>query len=335
MLQAFYGAMGHHESKTKSDRTSLGQRQRRIAGSFFGGEAPYGHDIVTLDDGQKTLKPNSDAPIVARIFEELAAGATFFKVALGLTADGIPTPRGKVVWPEATIAVICRNPIHRGHVQYKGQTYMTVEPITTASSWLKANAFASERAKSRSRGSKGRPSDKLLRPACGGCGGPMYRYGVSYRCCGLGPGGGVAQRRGCGNTIPVALLDAEVTAEFLAHDEPEVVETVQAGRDWAEEIAAVELALKDLSIRDPEYRAKRDALEAEFARLEALPVEPEQRTSVYTGRTEGDAFREMTRDEQRALIRRWTLIVWPKDSEHQDALIAALKGRRWTLYRRS
>lgn len=29
MLQAFYGAMGHHESKTKSDRTSLGHRQRR------------------------------------------------------------------------------------------------------------------------------------------------------------------------------------------------------------------------------------------------------------------------------------------------------------------
>lgn len=78
MLQAFYGAMGHHESKTKSDRTSLGQRQARAAGSFFAGEAPYGYDVVTLDDGRKALKPNGDAHVVARIFEELARGATFY-----------------------------------------------------------------------------------------------------------------------------------------------------------------------------------------------------------------------------------------------------------------
>lgn len=310
MLQAFYGAMGHHESKTKSNRASLCQRQRRTVGSFFAGEAPYGYDVVTLEDGSKTLKPNGDAPIVARIFEELAAGATFFKVARGLTADGIPTPRGRVVWPEATIAVICRNTIHRGHVQYNGQTYMTVEPTTTASNWLRANTHASARAKSRSRGSKGRPSDKLLRPVCGGCGGPMYKYGISYRCCGLGPGGGVAQRKGCGNTIPVVVLDAEVTAEFLAHDEPEIIETVQAGRDYAEEIAAVQLQVKDLDLLADDYDDVHATLVAELRRLQSLPVEPETRTTTYTGRTEGDAFCEMTDDERKAFIRNWRLVVF-------------------------
>ena len=39
----------------------------------------------------------------------------------------------------------------------------------------------------------------------------------------------------------------------------------------------------------------------------------------------------MTRDEQRSFIRLWTLTVWPKDSDDERALAAALMGRRWTL----
>lgn len=184
------------------------------------------------------------------------------------------------------MAVICRNPIHRGHVQYKGQTYLAVEPTTTASNWLRANAHASSRAKSRSCGSKGRPSDKLLRPVCGECGGPMYRYGPSYRCCGLGPGGGVAQRKGCGNTIPLKVLNAEVTEEFLGHDEPEIAETVTPGRDYSEEIAAVQLAIKDLDLLAEDYYERHAALIAELRRLRSLPAEPAARGAVYTGRTE-------------------------------------------------
>jgi len=334
MLQAFYGAMGHHESKVKSDRTSLGQAAARAAGSFFAGDIPYGHDSVTLDDGRKTLRPNGDAPVVARIFEELAGGATYYQVARGLTTDGIPTPRRKAAWSESAIGGIIANAVHRGLVQYKGVTYMTVEPITTASNWLQANALAKARARGRGHGTKGRPSGSLLRPRCGGCSGPMYHYGVSYRCAGVGPSGTSAQRKGCGNTISLETLDAEILYAFLAEDEPEIISTVIPGRDWAEEIAAVQLAIKDLA-DDEDYDERHAGLRAELKRLRALPVEAPRTTSARTGRTEGDAFASMTDSERRTFVRLWTLTVWPKDSEHQNALVARLAGRRWTLSRKS
>ena len=162
----------------------------------------------------------------------------------------------------------------------------------------------------------------------------MYRYGPSYRCCGLGPGGGVAQRKGCGNTIPLAQLDGEITDEFLAADDLEHVETVIPGSDHSEEIAAVQLAIKDLDLDAEDYDERHAALVTELRHLRSLPVEPEKRVSIYTNRTEGEAFAEMTKNERRAFIRQWKLTVWPKDAEHETALAAAMMGRRWTLYRR-
>lgn len=75
---------------------------------------------------------------------------------------------------------------------------------------------------------------------------------------------------------------------------------------------------------------------AEIRRLRGLPVEaPRVQTVVDPTRSEGDVFAAMTEAEQRAFIRLWTLTVYRKDSEHQNALVAALRGRRWTLSRRS
>ena len=337
MLQAFYGAMGHHESKTKSDRTSLGQAQRRAVGSFFGGDKPYGYDSVALDDGRRTIKPNADAPVVARIFEEAAAGATFYKIAKGLTADGIPTPGGKALWSETSLSKIIKHTAYRGLLQHRGVTYLEVEPIVSASTWLKANEASKSRAKRRGGGTTGRPTSNLLRPVCGECEGTMYRYGPSYRCAGLGPEGNTVQRlKGCGNIIRVHVLDAEVTREFEDDDEPYFEETLIAGADWSEAIAGVQLQIKDLDQDADDYDERHAALRAELKRLKALPVEPPRIERVRVDfKTEGDAFREMTPDERRVFIRRWTLTVFPVGSDDHRALVAALKGRRWDLSRKS
>jgi hypothetical protein len=328
--------MGHHESQTKADRTRIKQAALRAAGSYAVGEIPYGYDVVTLPDGRKTLRPNDQAPVVTRIFKEVAADATFYEVARGLTADGIPTYRGNAIWSEGSIKHIIRRTIYRGHVQYRRVTYMEVEPLTTAADWLRANEGVKARARRAGHGSRGPKLTTLLRPTCGNCGAPMYRWGKSYRCAGVGPSGTGAQAKGCGNTIKMDALDDEIWKDFAEHDEPLIETTIVRGTDHAEEIAAVELALKDLSRRDPEYHAKRDVLDAEFDRLVALPVEADQVISVRNpeGKTEGDAFREMTPEGQRESIRLWTLTVWPKDSEHQSALVARLMGRRWTLDRK-
>jgi DNA invertase Pin-like site-specific DNA recombinase len=313
------------ESRTKSERVKIKQAFLRAEGSFASGSAPYGYDIVPTDDGRKTLKPNAFAWVVTRIFRDVGEGNSYASVADGLATAQVLTWHGLEKWADVTIMQIIKNPVYRGLVQHQGVTYMTVEPIVSAAVWLKANQAVKAKAQSRGHGSRGRPMvTAMLRPACA-CKSPMYRKGPSYIC----------NDKTCRNRIRLAVLEAQVLAEFAEDTEPEIAETVIPGTDYAEEIAAVELALKDLSRRDPEYRSKRDALDAEFDRLMALPVEPERRTAVYTGRTEGDAFQVMTADEQRAFIRLWTLTVWPEDSEHPNALVAALHGRRWMLSRKS
>jgi DNA invertase Pin-like site-specific DNA recombinase len=326
LLQAFYGAVAQHESSTKGDRIRAKQAALRAAGSFASGFAPFGFRIAVAEDGRKTLEPDPDeAPAVKRIFREVAGGATPGQLARALTIDGVPTRRGLATWSDRTVGQIIANPVYRGLVQHRGVTYMTIDPLVPVADWLNANQAVKARYQSKGHGSRGRPmASALLRPDCGKCGGPMYRWGRYYRCA-----------KGCGNTITMAVLDAEVTAEFLADDEPEVIETVVPGKDYAEDIAAAQLAIRDLDVLADDYDDRHAALVAEVRRLKALPVEPEKRTAVYTGRTEGEAFKDMTPDERRAFIRLWKLTVWPKDSEHQTALVAALNGRRWTLARKS
>ncbi len=334
MLQAFYGAMGQHDSQTKSDRTAIKQAALRAAGSYAMGQVPYGYDIVTLPDGRKTLWPNVAAPVVARIFKEVAAGSTFSEVARGLTADGIPTYTGGAVWSEGSLKHIIRRRAYRGHLQYRGVTYMEVEPLTTAADWLAAN----QGVKARARGGgldvtrTGRPLKALLRPVCGRCGAPLYRYKLRYRCAGVGPSGTGAQAKGCSNTISLAQLDAEVWQEFADDGEPKIRTEIIRGTDYGEEIAAVQLAIKDLDLLADNYDERHAVLVTELRGLTKAKPKPDE---VITYRdeheTEGDAFKAMTPEEQRAFIRLWTLTVYPKDSDDPNALAVSLIGRRWRL----
>ena len=197
---------------------------------------------------------------------------------------------------------------------------MTVKPIVTAVLWLDANNAVAARARGAGRGG-GRKSRSLLKPVCGRCGGPMYIYArnpvkyARYRCAGLGPTGNTAQGKACGNTISMLVLDAEVTAEFEAADDAEIAETVISGSDYAEEIAQIQLAVKDLDLMADDYDDRYAELITELRRLRALPSEPARVVSVPTGRTEGDAFKAMSDDERKAFIRLWTLTVYPEGSE--------------------
>jgi site-specific DNA recombinase len=316
------------ESKTKSDRVKAKQARLRSLGSFASGKAPTGYDIALTGEvvektPLKTLRPNGYAPVIRRVFAEAAAGKTMGDIARGLTADGIPTKTGNEAWAERTIGQILASPVYRGIVTYQGRAYMTVEALVPASDWLAANKAVKDRYQSRGHGSRGRPMGSKLRPACGRCSGPMYRNGPSYSCAGLGPMGNSALRKSCGNIIRAEELEGEVLREFEEYDEPEIIETRVPGRDYAEDIARVQLAIRDLDALDDDYDARHGALVRELRALRALPSEPERVTAAYTGRSEGDAFKAMTPGEQRAFIRLWTLTVLPPGQP----------GRRWRLER--
>lgn len=309
------------------------QARRRAAGSFASGTGPRGYAIVgTHADGtdhpspgkcqscypdrggSKTLIPDADAGIIKRIFEAVAAGDSYLKVARDLQSDRVPTRDGGA-WATGVIGQIIRNPTYRGIVQHKGQTYMMVEPIVSSVVWKAANDAVAKRAKGAGKGG-GRKSRSFLRPVCV-CGGPMYVYNndpryAHYRCAGMGPAGNSSQGKPCGNTIKVTELDLEVTAEFEGADDAEIVETVISGSDYAEEIAQAQLAIKDLDLMADDYDDKYTELITELRRLRSLPSEPARAVTRYTGRNEGDAFKAMNPDERRAFVRLWTITVMPK-----------------------
>ena len=143
----------------------------------------------------------------------------------------------------------------------------------------------------------------------------MYKWAKRYRCAGIGPNGNSTQRKGCGNTILIEELDAAILKEFLEYNESEIIETRIPGVDHLDEIAAVQLAVRDLDVMADDYDQKHADLMTELRRLKALPVTPAKVITMPTGRTEGDAFRAMDFGQRQAFIKLWTLTVFPPGTD--------------------
>ncbi len=316
------------------------QAARRAAGSWCSGKAPYGYAIVgTHADGRrhetpgkcvacyperggrKTLEPiESEAEAVAVMFDLAAQGQTCLSICRAL--EGTPSREGLAYWSEGSVNQILRNKVYRGIVEHDGKPYMTVPALVPEAAWLQANRALQARSRSVGRGSKGRTSTTLLRPVCGRCGGPMYKIRFSYVCFGKGPAGNSSQRRACSatlggrraaNTIKLADLDPEVLDYFAGSEEPEVITDTIEGTDYAEEIAAVILARKDLDDFAADYDERHAELTAELRRLRALPVKAPEVKEIETGRSEGDAFADLDPEEQRAWLRaRYVIRVYPE-----------------------
>jgi DNA invertase Pin-like site-specific DNA recombinase len=291
------------------------QARLRLLGSYAHGEAPFGYAVAALEDGRKTLvHVEGEAEAVKMIFTLAAGGLSLRKIAKALDAAGIAAPGGKGAWPERTIGKMLQNDVYRGIVRYRGTAYMTVPGIITASDFLAANQALKARLRGPGRGG-GRPSGALLKPVCGRCGAPMYKWAKRYRCAGVGPNGNSTQRKGCGNTILIEELDREVMKEFLEYDEPEILETRIPGVDHLDEIAAVQLAVRDLDVMADDYDDRHAELMAELRRLKSLPVTPAQLITRPSSQSEGEAFKAMDFEERQAFIKLWTLTVYAPGSD--------------------
>jgi DNA invertase Pin-like site-specific DNA recombinase len=78
-------AASEYERDLVRVRTREGMAQRRAEGVHLG------------------RPPTLDESVVARIVEERAAGRTLKAIAAGLTADGVPTARGRGTWSTSTV----------------------------------------------------------------------------------------------------------------------------------------------------------------------------------------------------------------------------------------
>jgi site-specific DNA recombinase len=117
------------------ERTMRGSRARVQAGRMIPGwKPPYGY-AWTEDHTGLVLNP-LEAPIVERIYREALAGKTLRAIALGLTADGIPTPTGRQGWTHPTVRWFLWQPVYTGQprafrqkiVREKGKKSMVTRP---------------------------------------------------------------------------------------------------------------------------------------------------------------------------------------------------------------
>jgi DNA invertase Pin-like site-specific DNA recombinase len=75
----------------------------RVRKGLIPGVRAYGYRIVAGKPGEREINAD-EAKIVHRIFEEYANGVPPRQIALDLTREGVPTPRGNAEWNHNTIA---------------------------------------------------------------------------------------------------------------------------------------------------------------------------------------------------------------------------------------
>ena len=110
-----FASLAELERHTITDRMMSGKRTKAGRGGWNGSPLPFGY----CWQGELSIVPSSQAPIVERIFAEFLGGATLLAIATGLDADAIPTAAGGK-WDGNTVRYILGNGAYSGLAQYDG-----------------------------------------------------------------------------------------------------------------------------------------------------------------------------------------------------------------------
>ena len=103
------------ERETTAERVKDNYIHRFNLGAWGGGPAPYGFDLIKIDDGARkvsSLVKNSNAETVKYIFETYAnTDISLRNLALNLTSDGIHAPK-REAWDGVSLSRILHSPIY-------------------------------------------------------------------------------------------------------------------------------------------------------------------------------------------------------------------------------
>ncbi|WVX87971.1 serine integrase [Arthrobacter phage Snek] len=304
------------------------------ASRYSGGVVPFGYRTAPAPDGPgRILEPNPDeAAVVREIADRILAGESLARLALELTARGIPTSRsdarearnaGKPYedldpgrWKATTIRTVWTGDHLLGRVTHKGSPLTDPDgvPVRVWEPILDLPTLTRLRARLTAPGKPRRvKAARLLSGVvyCAHCGSKCYvRTSGGYPIYGCSA---VALGRECSQPrITAAGLEEYVTERFLdvVGDAPEVEEVELVADDGtAEALAEIEGALQEASAAlladdaDPAAIVARiGALKARRAELRALPAEL-TREIRPTGRTLREAWHATDDvDARRALL---------------------------------
>lgn len=91
MIRSIVAGFAEMEREKIKERMNRGKRARAEKGAILPGSFPiYGYQWT--QDRKAYVIDQEVAPVVKRIFQEVANGSTLYKIAKGLDSDGIPTP---------------------------------------------------------------------------------------------------------------------------------------------------------------------------------------------------------------------------------------------------
>lgn len=112
LLITLFSGLSQAESESISMNVKIGKRQ-----SLKNGNVPFSYKSFLGYRKGADGKPEIDeeqAVIIRRIFSEYLAGKSLLDIAKGLTADEIPTARGKANWSSARVRSILTNEKYKG-----------------------------------------------------------------------------------------------------------------------------------------------------------------------------------------------------------------------------
>jgi hypothetical protein len=255
-------------------------RDRIKAEGGFTGRAPWGYQI-TGPKYAKTITPTEQGRrLVPEVYARVIKGESLATIARWLEEQ-----TGREWWPR-TIGAMVRNPVYRGaQHDAAGRVIFRCEALVDAATWKRAGKALAGRPK---RGHVDPENRAMLAGvlSCPFCpDSPMYRLNTGYyRCTGRG-----ANRKGCGNMVRAAVVDAAVDQlimEWFAT--PVMQHTVIPGNEAEiaarlEEIRYEIAQLGTADLDDAEYDRRLSGLRAERDRIKAAEVVPDRVELADTG----------------------------------------------------
>lgn len=303
------------------ERTERGKRARVEAGKLLPGrKPPFGYLWADPATKERLVEDPSTAPVVRRLFREVANGTSTKALAALLTAEAVPTPDGHLrPWQRITISRILRHPVYAGHpVAYRhvwdksrtGRRHSRVmeradavalpagvAPALVSPEEQEAVLARLERNRAEATRHNKQPESTLFRCGfvrCGICGRPLAvanrKSGPTFRCI---PDIGM---RPC----PVAINAAPLEAELWLRVEhvltrPEIIAAEVARRHdaapRAADLAALDRRLRDIAARQAKLARLAAALDDEdataplLAELRALAIQKRELEADRVGLT--------------------------------------------------
>lgn len=272
MMESFLEAMDEYYSANLALEVQKGLRENALQGKHAGGKVLFGLDL----DENGFYKPNDNAPIVKRIFEEYAAGVPKTEICERLNREGYRNRKGRP-FNTRTLTDLLKNEKYIGNYVYtiaKKETIRhdgIIEPIIDMKLWTRVQERRTKKVQARY--NQKRTYHLTGKAFCEHCGEPICGAGSKrsrngnlnyyYKCVGK-----VKHKNGCKNP--------SVNKDWL---EPEVLKLVLNTVMTEEKINEIaRLAFEELEAYREKPAASLKSLEKELAQID---TKQERLTELY------------------------------------------------------